>query len=342
MIGNGNVANAALRSALLAANVWGHARRSGVSSVPPEVPTIDELPALLGAAGRAGIDGGRLLRARKTVAATLARAGFEDEAIDPVLPAPLRGKVVRERYFGTLCGVNAPQAEADRIEAGEEGDVALRFDPGSRITTGTYEGFSCRIPGDAQVERFFTDAHPLNWKKGGGKFFKESRHVHWDGRAYVPYHDEAASRAAWARERGGAIREIVAWDVNPTLPFEVNNILEIFDFAESRAKGERSLSYGYKLVRTEKGLFGVAWEDGGLEVDDGTFEARARRDGGRWELSFRIVKKVRYAMLRNVPSSVSAVLNLTTPALLSMFLSRIGPEAIARLEAPRPLVEASS
>ncbi len=162
----------------------------------------------------------------------------------------------------------------------------------------------------AEAKRLMVSADPRNWKTAASDFFAASDPgTYQDGR-WTP--------APWpAGAQGGLLREMVHWNWNGSDEVAVDNILNI----EALTIEPTSISYRYSLYTCLQSRLLVVWDSGGLDIDDGYYQANY--DLGSGVLNIEASKRVRFTAPANGPFEIALALNLMAPATISMLMQKL-------------------
>lgn len=151
--------------------------------------------------------------------------------------------------------------------------IDLQFDPETNTSQAAIKRFQVVVP-YAVVTEMLHLSHPMNWKHTPGGLFRKSDPVDATGGVFDTSTNEAAVKQKWEKTAGDEafIFEDVVWPLNEDLRANSENIIKIVNF---QSVAGLSLSYDYSLQRSVRSNFGIAWESGGLDLDGGSFSARA-------------------------------------------------------------------
>jgi hypothetical protein len=151
--------------------------------------------------------------------------------------------------------------------------IDLQFDPETNTSQAAINRFQVVVP-YAVVTEMLHLSHPMNWKDTPGGLFRKSDPVDATGGVFDTATNPAVVKEKWEKTArdAGFIFEDVVWPLNEDLRANSENIIRIANF--QRIAG-LLLSYDYSLQRSVRSNFGIAWESGGLDLDGGSFSARA-------------------------------------------------------------------
>ncbi len=199
-----------------------------------------------------------------------------------------------------LFGVDSP-------EVLEHGPPTIAFDSEQMITEVTTRVTAKVTP--EQAGRVLADADPRNWKHAAPDFFTASDPG--------TYREGRWTTQPWPGDTGGLLRETVRWNWNAEDTVAVDNVLRIEDFQSSSAR----ISYTYRLHTCLQSRFLVVWDSGGLDVDEGHYQAVY--DATSETLRIEASKSVRFTAPSNGPFELALSLNLMGPATVSMLLDKL-------------------
>jgi hypothetical protein len=149
--------------------------------------------------------------------------------------------------------------------------VKVTFDPETNISTARINNFQLIVP-TSIARKMLRLSHPLRWAEPPGALFRQSDAVNAKGeRPQALQGNSDKVMDAWAREDKKYIYEHCVWPINSDLGAVSENIIAFDHFFND----ESSLSYTYRLERSIRSNFGVAWERSGLDVDEGFYQALA-------------------------------------------------------------------
>jgi hypothetical protein len=210
----------------------------------------------------------------------------------------------------------------------------VAFDQETLITTVTVPKFDIQMSSTA-LATLIDASDPKNWSKYVSDFFRRSEPGSWRDGKWQPL-----SRVSWPSDGTGQIYEVAAWRWNAMASAEVHNILDIRDFR----KESQGIFYRYALSRCVKSKLGLTWQEGGLDLNEGYYQATARRSAkrGMWHVTIAAQKRVRYSIREDDPLAVGTVLNLMAPALVSFLMRALvydTARAIAGLATSRSVRE---
>ena len=132
------------------------------------------------------------------------------------------------------------------------------------------------------------------------------------------YREGRWTAQAWpANGRGGLLRETVRWNWNAEDTVAVDNVLRIEDFEASSDR----IAYTYRLHTCLQSRFLVVWDSGGLDVDQGHYQAVY--DPQSETIQIDASKSVRFTAPSNGPYELALSLNLMAPATVAMLLDRL-------------------
>jgi len=147
--------------------------------------------------------------------------------------------------------------------------VNITFDPVTNIAEASIDNFQVIVPESVAMDmlRYF---HPLRWADPPGALFRQSDPVNAEGKRTDALRGSRPEvMAAWEQQKEKFIYEDCVWPINENLSGASENIIAFDDFDRT----ERSLRYEYRLGRSVRSNFGVAWEPSGLDVDAGSYHA---------------------------------------------------------------------
>jgi hypothetical protein len=158
------------------------------------------------------------------------------------------------------------------------------FDPIANIASAAIRNFQFLIPAGLG-EQLLELSHPLNWRAAVPALFKRSDALETRNGAPGNFLQGTAEHiretwdAAFAKGDGfGFLFEDVSWPWNESLSADVENILRIDEFGKTphdwNPRFQKLMSYRYSLEECIQSNYGVAWERGGLDIDDGIYRAR--------------------------------------------------------------------
>jgi hypothetical protein len=155
------------------------------------------------------------------------------------------------------------------VHHNRDAKAIVSFDPDTCISEGKVERFQMIVP-QPVAKTMIQLAHPLNWAKAPGGFFRSITAVHADGSDLTGTPEQI--REDWetqlSNQNAAHILEDVEWPINQNLRSNAENILKI---ANRGGDGDRSIEYDYSLQRCVRTNFGVAWEPSGLDIDGGQY-----------------------------------------------------------------------
>ena len=271
-------------------------------------------------------------RCRRSVVATLAAAGVHDEVWTAMMFPEERASL--SIVEGSLAG-NCRYCAAARAlgsakgrqepETRKHAAIDIGFDPDTFVSSTRVTGLEVVIP-FSQLGTLFSRADPRNWAQPDSEVFRRSEPGVWT-------RDGWQGGRPWPKPDRGQLYEIALAQINPSIAFEIHNILDISGFrndlagpdgAAASAAGELRLQYEYALQQNLGSKLGFIWEPEGIDIDNGWYEAIARPEGGdRWRVSISVEKRLRYTSTQTIPVEISASLNVMAPAFLSLFMHEL-------------------
>ncbi len=245
------------------------------------------------------------------------------------------------------------------VSINHDANITARFDPRTCVSTGKIANFQVLVPNLAAAQEIVRRAHPLQWAEAAPTLFIRSDAAEPRGNEWLTLPQSRDTSIAEWRKKSKAdpryVYESVSWPWNEYAAAAVENIIKISGFVDDAGK---TLSYDYSLESCIRSSFGVAWEDGGLDVDAGSYSANIsalNTAGGDlvlnqgysdktgaltrpadtlqrlaesldWSdahlVTISASKALRYTMPKNSPPEMRGFLNATAPALISTFLTR--------------------
>ncbi len=186
-------------------------------------------------------------------------------------------------------------------------------------------GFRTKVKDRSHAIRLAKFAFPSNWSKASGSFFLASELGTMRGSRFQPFESDDELCRDWRKPV--FLHEHVRWAWNGDSDFESDNhfTLKLLDFAEENTRPrkvrgrETILDYTYSLSSSNWSKSIVIWDQGGLDVDQGSYTATLKGT----ELEVEATKSVRFVAPRNGPYEIGLALNLMAPATISMLLSRL-------------------
>jgi hypothetical protein len=178
---------------------------------------------------------------------------------------------VQERAAGCECRYcKAGEVAARSLEATSfavetrkirrHADFDIDFDPNTYITKVSIRSFCVEMP-ESWAAQLARKAHPQHWHDAAPDFFLKSNPAELRNTGWYEMPE-------WQDPRGGDLYEVTSWSWNESMRGEVHNILNIRDLEQTDA----GISYKYALRQCLKSNMGFVWEEGGLDVDDGSYE----------------------------------------------------------------------
>jgi hypothetical protein len=336
-----DAAVAARRAARLGASVaaWRQKSRQQIQSMIPqfEPPSVHRLPGLVPRPRPNGVwdPKGADHHTRQTCASTLAAAGLHEPVQAMLTPeerakydSRLQRKTTKNSCLYCDTGQILSPPTARSVAKKRHPDMAIEFDPKTYVTRcGIYGHRVTMQRGDMQS--LLDSADPRNWARQQAsdprdRFFLRSDPGEWKQGQWTDVNDEEK----WDTQGGGQIYELTHWQWNENIAAEVHNILNISDWTRT----DSSISYSYSLQRTVGSKLLIAWEPGGLDVDNGFYSAKGTPlDGDRYSVTISVEKRVRYTTPRNNPAEWGTFFNLMAPALVSMLIRNLVYENLDRL-----------
>ena len=150
--------------------------------------------------------------------------------------------------------------------------VNVTFDPETNISEARIDNYQLIVPTFVAREMLRL-SHPLRWAEPAGALFRQSLPVNAKGeRLALQGQSDKEKVRDWAKEERKFIYENCVWPINADLNAASENIIAFDNFFNDE---DTSLSYTYRLQRSIRSNFGVAWERSGLDVDEGFFQALA-------------------------------------------------------------------
>jgi hypothetical protein len=212
-----------------------------------------------------------------------------------------------------------------RLEEGRQGNdgphvqvmnhkpTDIDFDPETFVTSVSINNFKVRVPSRAAAVEVLQRLHPYNWATSFPALFTDSRPA-----KFVADEPEFEPRG-WADD--GDMFESARWAWSADSTAYANNILTITGLSKRRASGELGLDFRFALRRCCSTKFAVAWQSGGLDIDNGrvTVTSEVERDE-KVLLTISAQKNIRYTVTDSDNSGLGTVLNLMAPALVSTFM----------------------
>ncbi len=233
----------------------------------------------------------------------------------PLLPSEQQAEIeaLRPKRGGCpCCGIQAAHdAMSDlpkRPIVHDHSPPTSVFDSDSMTTTVTTTVAAEVSPVDAK--RLLFNADPRNWKTAAKDFFSASDPgVYQDG-VWTP--------KPWrANAGGGMLRETVHWNWNGSEQVSVDNILNI----DGLKIDNNSIAYRYSLSTCLQSRLLVVWDSGGLDIDDGEYEAHYNRTTRIFRIEAS--KRVRFTAPSDGSFEIALALNLMAPATISMLLQKL-------------------
>jgi hypothetical protein len=225
--------------------------------------------------------------------------------------------------------------------------VDTQFDEGSMTTSITvFAQFTLVKEHEAQT--ILANSRPENWSKAVPDFFKRSTPGEWDSAAskFVPFSEIESLGSSfqilefvnwvWAPSSSGGIINVLdvkSSDVDAGLADEVlmktkvpNDIRDRPEYSPVSGSTQH-VAYEYSLNRCLQSKFLSTWEVGGLDVDEGSFQAL-------WSpnetLSIKAVKRLRYSDDANIVPGFTSMLNLLAPALTNMLMKQLSHDSVLK------------
>jgi hypothetical protein len=266
-------------------------------------------------------------RCRRAVVATLAGGGVEDRALENLMyqqeQTALAAIKSSCRHCDAWRSMNLVKGLAAPVPT-SHASITIDFDPDTFVSSARVDGFEVELS-TAEVEALFARADPRNWSRYSSALFKRSDPGLWTAGGW--------QERPWEREDGGEIYELVVSPINETFAIEIHNVLTISAFHDdlsARARAARpiadarslTLMFEYALQQNLGTKLGFVWEPEGIDIDNGFYRADARRLGveERWRVSISVEKRLRYTIPQTAPQEIGAVLNVMSPAFLSLFM----------------------
>ncbi len=165
------------------------------------------------------------------------------------------------------------------------------FDPDTNISEASIQDFQVLLP-RAIAEQMLRLSHPLRWASAAKQLFSRSdplpRQNPRRSLGLPPRTDPEQGIREWEEDGGHASRsgrsgsepkymvESVHWSWNGSLTANVHNIIRIDNFQPLEQAGdELSLSFDYRLEECLRSRFLVEWQESGMDIDEGRYEASA-------------------------------------------------------------------
>jgi hypothetical protein len=306
---------------------------------PPAIPArlaplpLDALAALFHPrAATARAEPVERYRCRRSVVSTLAASGVHDRTWTSLLyPEEMEALAISAddcRYCETTRALGSARGRGE-VEMRKHAAIEIGFDPDTFVSTTRVTGLDVVIP-SSEVGLLFERADPRNWARPGSDFFKRSETGVWT-------RDGWQGGRPWPRPDRGQIYEIALAQINPSIAFEIHNILDISGFRNDLAgrkieeirdrsgkAASLTLKYEYSLCQNLGSKLGFIWESEGIDIDNGQYQAVATPDGAdRWRVSISVEKRLRYTSPQTVPVEINAALNVMAPAFLSLFMHEL-------------------
>jgi hypothetical protein len=154
--------------------------------------------------------------------------------------------------------------------------INTSFDHDTNVSRASVTGFQMFASNREQAQKLLDLAHPFHWTQADGSLFKESIAAKLQPKPRWVRAKEQ-TRADWRAKKQGYLYESVSWAWNEFVSASVENILRITSLTDEvqRKAGPVELSYQYALEQCLGSNFGVAFESGGLDVDNGGYAGRA-------------------------------------------------------------------
>lgn len=182
------------------------------------------------------------------------------------------------RYCAISHLLRDPDGKPTRVVAVNHGArIETGFDPATNVSRGSVTDYQMFVRGEALARKVIEMAHPLRWVQAAPSLFERADPALrlGGGRWRAPELDDAARAqaiAAWGRDRGGFIYEKVGWAWNEYFDAKAENVLRIDNLIAPDDHG--TIAFDYTLEKCLLTNFGVAWERGGLDVDNGQYRGR--------------------------------------------------------------------
>lgn len=182
------------------------------------------------------------------------------------------------RYCAISQLLRDPDGKPARAVAVNHGArIETGFDPATNVSTGSVTDYQMFVRGEALARKVIELAHPLRWVQAAPSLFERADPALrlGGGRWRSPELDDAARAqaiAAWGRNGGGFIYEKVGWAWNEYFDAKAENVLRIDNLVAP--DNHQTIAFDYTLEKCLLTNFGVAWERGGLDVDNGQYRGR--------------------------------------------------------------------
>jgi hypothetical protein len=156
---------------------------------------------------------------------------------------------------------------------GHSARVDIKFDPESNISEARINNYQVIVPREVARD-LIRLSHPLRWTEPPGSFFHQCDPVNARGEPLDALKGSPEQIiAAWNTLTGEQfIFENCVWPINENFSTVSENIIAFDNFEHTDGA---SLNYTYRLQRSLRSNFGVAWERGGFDVDSGFYQALA-------------------------------------------------------------------